>query len=172
MERTIDPTAQKLMRAFMLFSRAEWHQRSIMGYKPSEVRMLFCIKKASAPGCHPMRPDEGRPHELKVSDISRMLHVTSPSVTQLLKGLEANGLVQRHSDPADRRSVGITLTPKGEEVTQVAAEAFNNSFRGLMEYLGEDDSNQLANLLFKASHYYSELAANSQLSPWSGEDDL
>ncbi|HLZ57723.1 MAG TPA: MarR family transcriptional regulator [Ktedonosporobacter sp.] len=171
MERTTNPTEVKLMRAFMQFGRAEWHQRSIAGCKPSEIRVLFCIKKGLMAGCHGMKSDDVKtPVELKVSDISRLLHVTSPTVTQLLKGLEANGLVERHIDPTDRRSVGITLTRKGEQVTQQAADAFSDSFHGLMEFLGEDESNELADLLFKVSRYYHEQSA--VLSSWNGEDEL
>src|SRR5947209_11218311 len=145
-----NPLAQKLMRAFMQFHKAEWHQRSIAGCKPSEIRVLFCIKKG-------IKPDTS---EMKVSEISKLLHVTSPTITQLLKGLEANGLIERHIDPTDRRAFGITLTEKGEKVTQQAAEAFSASLHDLIEYLGEEQSNQLAELLAKVSRYYSEKAAN------------
>src|SRR5438067_1126138 len=106
-----NPLAQKLFRAFMEFHKAQWHQRSIAGCKASEIRVLFCIKKG-------VKPDAS---EMKVSEISKRLHVTSPTITQLLKGLEVNGLIERHIDPADRRTVGITLTEKGEKVTQQAA---------------------------------------------------
>ncbi len=143
-------TAQKLMRAFMLFGRAAWHERTVAGYKPSEIQVLFCIRA------------KGRAHpadaQLKVSEISKLLHVTSPTVTQLLKGLEASGLIERRIDPTDRRAVVITLTAKGETVTQEAADDFNSSMNGLIEYLGEDQSEQLAALLFKVSQYYREKA--------------
>src|SRR6266487_5483779 len=111
MEISADPTAQKLLRSFMQFSKAEWHKQTVAGCKPSGIRVLFCIKKG-------MNPDTP---EMKVSDISKLLHVTSPTVTQLIKGLEANGLVERNIDPTDRRAVGIKLTEKGEMVTQQAA---------------------------------------------------
>src|SRR5579863_808547 len=127
MDYPTNPTAQRLLRAFMQFHKVEWHQRSIAGCTASEIRVLFCIKR----GTHPDTPD------MKVSEISKLLQVTSPTVTQLLKSLEANGLIERRSDQTDRRSVGITLTEKGEMVTQKAAEAFTNSLHGLIEYLGE-----------------------------------
>ena len=136
MEKNTNPIAQKLMKTFMQFTKVEWHQRSIAGCKPSEIRVLFCVKKG-------VKPDTP---EMKVSEISKMLHVTSPTITQLLKGLEANGLIERHIDPTDRRAVGITLTEKGKMVTQQAADAFLASFQGLTEYLGEEQSNQLAEL--------------------------
>src|SRR5437588_5508793 len=124
----------------MQFNRTELHQ-SFAGCKPSEFGVLFIIKNGA----------KSESREMKVSDISKQLHVTSPTITQLLKGLEANGLVERRVDPTDRRAVGIMLTEKGEMVTQQAREAFYSSLNGLIEYLGEEQSDQLADLLAKAS---------------------
>jgi DNA-binding MarR family transcriptional regulator len=146
------------MRAFMQFHRVAAHQRNFADCKPGEIRTLFCIRNAAKPG----NP------EMKVSEISKLLHVTSPTVTQLLKGLEANGLIERHIDPADRRAVGITLTKRGELVVVKAAEAFENSFGGLIEYLGEEESNQLADLLEKVSRYYGEKMVSDNQTVWNG----
>ncbi len=162
MENLSNPTAQKLFRSLMQFSKAGWHQHSVAGCKPSEIRVLFCIKKG-------MKPDA---HEMKVSEISKQLHVTSPTITQLLKGLEMNGLIERSIDPTDRRSVGIKLTEKGEMVTRKAADAFASSLHGLIEYLGEEQSDQLAELLFKVSHYYNEKAANINSTHWEGDEEI
>jgi DNA-binding MarR family transcriptional regulator len=156
-----NPTAQKLFRAFMQFHRAEWHEPTIAGCRPSEIKVLFCIRRGAmcdAP--------------VKVSDISKQLHVTSPTVTQLLKGLEADGLIERHNDPADRRSVGLTLTKQGEHVTQLAAQAFSSSLHGLIEYLGEEDSNQLADLLFKVFRYYEEKASSINYAYPNGDEEI
>lgn len=157
-----NPTAQKLLQSLMQFKKAEWHQRSIVGYRPSEIRLLFSLRKGMKPECP----------EMTISEISKRLHVTSPSVTQLLKGLEAHGLIERHTDAADRRSVGITLTEKGYAVTQQAMDMFSESIVGLIEYLGEDQSNQFAELLLKASLYFNEKAASMNNSYWSEEVEL
>ena len=162
MESHTNPTAQKLLQSLMQFGKAEWHQRSIAGCKPSEIRVLFCIKKG-------VKPDT---LEIKVSEISKMLHVTSPTITQLLKGLEANGLIERHIDPTDRRAVGITLTEKGDMITRQAADAFTASINGLIEYLGEEQSNQLAELLSRVFRYYSEKAASVDHSLWNGDQKV
>ena len=94
-------TAQKLLGAFKRFNRVAWHQGSFMGCKPSEIQLLFCIKRGM------MRSDAPA---MKVSEISKHLHVTAPTITQLLKGLEAHELIERRVDPTDRRAVGIQLT--------------------------------------------------------------
>lgn len=155
-------TAQKLLSAFKRFNRVAWHQESFMGCKPSEIQLLFCIKKGMAQSDTPM----------KVSEISKYMHVTSPTITQLLKGLEANGLVERHIDSTDRRAVRVQLTRRGDLVSEKAGEAFFTSFSGLVEYLGEERSNQLAELLSDAFVYFTEREANLHQSQWSGEEIL
>jgi DNA-binding MarR family transcriptional regulator len=162
MDQNIDAVTHKLLRALMYSKRESWHGRMVMDIKPSEARVLMCVKRATSADC----PD------IKVSEISRMLQVTSPTVTQLLKSLESQELIERHLDPADRRSVGITLTKKGEEITDQAIKAFTTSIQNLVEFLGEEDSNQLAELLLKVSRYYNEKANDTTQTFWSTDTDL
>ena len=150
-------TAQKLLQALDQFHRAKWHeQQTIAGCKPSEIRVLFCIKNGAKAGA-----------PMKVSEISKQMHVTSPTITQLLNGLEPNGLVERQIDPEDRRSVGIRLTEKGERVTEQAWEGFLTALQGLIDYLGEEDSERLTDLLFKVLHYMEERQASAHQAHWS-----
>lgn len=133
-------TSRRLLQAFMQFKKIDWHSRTIVGYKPSEIRILFCIKNSA----------------LKVSEISHHLHVTSPTVTQSVNKLEDYGLVERCMDTKDKRAVWVHLTPKGTEIVKKAEEMMFSSFQGLITFLGEDDSNQLAELLTKVFQYYLE----------------
>lgn len=168
MDRDLNPTTLKLMRAFREFHRVGGQERPIGGCKPSEIRVLFCIKHGMKPGAS----------EMKVSEISKLLHVTSPTVTQLLKSLETHGFIERHIDPLDRRAVGIKLTKKGECVTRQAMEQYTQSMNGLVEYLGEEESNQLAELISKAFRYFGEREAryfheretSMQQSQWNGDE--
>jgi DNA-binding MarR family transcriptional regulator len=160
MEQTTTATAteRQLLSALMRFKRLHWHQQSIEGHKHSEMRVLMCIKEATNNSASP---------EIKVSEIGKIMHVTSPTVTQVLNSLEASGLIERHIDPKDRRAVGVKLTSKGEMVVQKAREAFFASIRGLVEYLGEEQSNQLIDLLSKVYLYYSEKEASATPPfPW------
>jgi MarR family 2-MHQ and catechol resistance regulon transcriptional repressor len=49
----------------------------------------------------------------KVNDIGRRIHLTSGSITTAIDRLEAQGLVARGLDDADRRSRIVRLTPAG-----------------------------------------------------------
>lgn len=151
-----EATKQKLLKAFLQFNKSGWRRGMIDGFKSSEIMVLFCIKK----GVDPESPG------LKVSEISQRLHVTSPTVTQLIKGLENSRLIERNVDPDDRRAVCIKLTEKGEQVTRKAEEAFSASFDGLIEYLGVEQSDQLADLLSKVFDYFYEKKENR----WNTED--
>jgi DNA-binding MarR family transcriptional regulator len=109
---------------------------------------------------------------IKVSEISKQLQVTSPTITQLLKGLEANGFVERRIDPNDRRAVGIILTEKGEMVTKQAADTFFTTLQGLIEFLGEEQSDELAELLSKVFRYFNEKAAIENNAYWNGDEKV
>lgn len=153
---------QKIMRAFLVFKRSPWHHRSIAGYKPSEIRTLMCIQKGI----------QQAPFAMKASDISKLLHVTAPTMTQLINGLEAEGLVERSAASKDRRAVSIKLTAKGETVTQMAEEDFHAVLHGLIAYLGVEQSNQLIDLLTKVSNYFNIYGTSEQQGPFYHTEHL
>ena len=156
---TLDPVARQLMRAFMHMSHAEWHERSVAGCTNSEMRVLMCLRHQSTTEAH----------DLTVSQISKQLRVTSPAITQLLKGLEARGLVKRLSDVTDKRTVPFRLTESGIAVTNRAFCTFTQSIHGLMAYLGAEESEHLAELLTKMFYYFSERSAIANDTHRNGE---
>jgi len=90
---------------------------------------------------------------LMVSEISGKLNVTSPTVTHHINSLEAQELVERHTDPADRRVVRIQLSDKGKKYIQRINEARLSMFVGLVEHIGEEESLLFAEMLKEASDY-------------------
>jgi DNA-binding MarR family transcriptional regulator len=50
---------------------------------------------------------------LSVRDLSRLLQLDPGTLSPLLKRLEIIGYVDRQRDPADERSLAVTLTPRG-----------------------------------------------------------
>lgn len=51
---------------------------------------------------------------LSVRDLSRLLQLDPGTLSPLLKRLEATGYVRRERDPADERSLAVTLTAAGQ----------------------------------------------------------
>ncbi len=139
-------TAQKLLETFGRFRRHGWRQAPIEDLTPSEMALLFAIKRTiqeSGTGA-------------KVSDLSALLSVAPPTVTQQLNSLDARGYIARHIDPDDRRVIRVTVTESGEEIIRKAHHAFIESITGLVEYLGEADSETLADLMEKVYTYFQE----------------
>ena len=143
--------AEKLMESFVRFRRLNWRQSPSTGLTTSEIMVLYHIKKAV--------PSDSV--GIKVSEISAHLNVASPTITQQMNNLETRGYVLRKIDSEDRRVVRITLTEKGENALQEHSQAFLASINGLVEYLGEKDSNELADLLAKVFTYFQKLETSN-----------
>lgn len=146
MESYSNESTRNLINAFRQFKQLDWQSKSIEGYNRSEVRVLISIKELK----------KLQEQEVKVSEISKALRVTPPSITQLLNKLEKDGLVARRMDENDRRVVLVRLTSKGEEIAQKGLEDFFNTFNNLVDALGEEDSEALATLLTKVFIFFSK----------------
>lgn len=138
--------ARKLMEAFTQFHRLKWRKSPVAGLKPSEIAVLFNIKKT-------VKPES---LGVKVSDISGALQVAAPTITQLINSLEADGFVERTMDKEDRRAVRVNITAKGVEAIDRASKAFYSYFNGLVDHLGEAKSIELAELLSEVFVYINE----------------
>ncbi|MEC0224143.1 MarR family transcriptional regulator [Paenibacillus odorifer] len=93
---------------------------------------------------------------LKVSEISRLLGFTPPTITQLINSLEAKQMVERHADPSDRRVVRVKLTERGKELTRKAEHYRDVMLDKLVQHLGEKDTKQLTELLLKVHEYVED----------------
>lgn len=58
---------------------------------------------------------------LSVKGLSQQLRLDPPSVSPVLKRLESAGLIERHRDAVDERSVRITLTTAGRALKERAS---------------------------------------------------
>jgi DNA-binding MarR family transcriptional regulator len=59
---------------------------------------------------------------LSMTEIGRLLQLDLPTLSPLLKRLEALGHVDRRRNPADERSLQVTLTPSGRALRTEALE--------------------------------------------------
>lgn len=141
-------TAQKLLETFSRFRRLSWRQSSIEGFTAGEIHLLSTIKR--------MLEENQNESGIRVSDISHLMNVAPPTVTQQLNNLEARGYIARNMDTGDRRVIRVTFTEKGERVLQKVFDNFTSTVTGLVAHLGEEDSDRLADLLQKVYTYFQE----------------
>ncbi|WP_419850347.1 MarR family winged helix-turn-helix transcriptional regulator [Candidatus Poriferisocius sp.] len=93
---------------------------------PSQYRLLLFLSEGNA----------------AASAVAGRLAVSRPSVTALADGLERRGLLQRKSDPADRRKVAHELTEAGREALAAADAAVAERFTRIASHLEDDQTDQ------------------------------
>ena len=71
---------------------------------------------------------------VSVKQLSKLLNLEAPSLSPILKRLQGAGLVERQRDPADERSLQVTLTNHGHSLR---AEAVGVA-RAIIKRLGMD----------------------------------
>jgi DNA-binding MarR family transcriptional regulator len=91
----------------------------------------------------------GPPYQLRPTDFSGQLMLTSSGTTKRLDRLEQADLVTRAPDPEDRRGTLITLTAAGHELIDTVTEAHLDNERRLLDALTNDERRRLADLLRK-----------------------
>jgi DNA-binding MarR family transcriptional regulator len=52
----------------------------------------------------------------RLGELTASEQVTQPAITQIVNGLERDGLVERRPDPSDRRAVLVQVTPRGAAI--------------------------------------------------------
>src|SRR4051794_12729317 len=84
-------------------------------------------------------------------DLVQTMDMAPSMLVTLLNPLEADGLVSRERDPADRRRHLVTLTPAGEKQLASASRAQKETEDALFASLDADQRGQLRGLLLALS---------------------
>jgi DNA-binding MarR family transcriptional regulator len=92
---------------------------------------------------------QGPPFQMSPSELCEAAMLTSGAMTNRLDRLEDGGLVERHPDPDDRRSLSVRLTAKGKGVIDKALEIRFEHANQAVTSLSESERSQLVGLLRK-----------------------
>src|SRR6267378_168909 len=84
---------------------------------------------------------------LSLSELAQRLTCVRSNITQLMDRLEADGLVKRTDDPADRRGVRAELTKLGRERHAAGAKVMSKIHEDLGNQLTADDQAALKRAL-------------------------
>jgi len=83
------------------------------------------------------------------SDLEAILLIERPSVTSLIKGMEARGWVVREDDPKDARSKRFFLTESGKALAEETRSLAEHVDREVLGALTMEEVTQLRRLLVK-----------------------
>lgn len=117
--------------------------------KASKAGMKAALR--GCPKCHfPMLEallhaihHSGQDGAISVSDLAQEVHQPLPAISRGLRQLEADGLIAREADPADRRKTLVRITPKGHDACQQCEDALSDYFTCVMARLEPEQVAQL-----------------------------
>jgi DNA-binding MarR family transcriptional regulator len=125
--------AELLTRAARRFHRAAGARLAPLGLTWPQARVMRLIAE---PGS-----------SMRMADIAARLGVVPRSATSMVDVLEAAGLVTRHHDPQDRRSVLVGLSPGGRRLLDGLDEARRATAEAMLGRLTAADRGELVRLL-------------------------
>jgi DNA-binding MarR family transcriptional regulator len=99
------------------------------------------------------------PEELTLVDVNREALVTSGGLTFVVRQLESQGLLSRRTNPDDRRSVLLKLTPKGRKVADNIIAAVAETDQRIAAHIDRKDRGSAEALLRQI-----ELAVETEMS--------
>ncbi len=86
---------------------------------------------------------------MRLSELSDHLHIAPRSTTEVVDALESRGLVQRRSDPGDRRATLVEVTEHGASVLDAIRGARGTEAERVFARLSQTDRAHLARILRK-----------------------
>ena len=81
---------------------------------------------------------------MRLTDLARVEQVKPPTMTKIIAGLEASGLVRRRPDSEDARAVKLEATVRGTELLQQGRRRRVKRLARALEVLTSDDVDVLA----------------------------
>lgn len=90
-----------------------------------------------------------RHDDLTQSELTRMAHLSAPSVSVTVDKMERDGLVERRADEHDGRQSRISLTEAGREADKRMHEIMRDTESSALGGLDEDELTELKKLLVK-----------------------
>lgn len=88
-----------------------------------------------------------RAGRMRMTDLATILHIAPRSVTDLIDGLEHEGLITRHADPADRRATLLEVTPEARAMSEQIQSLRQQVAAEILAPLTPAQQNQLLELL-------------------------
>lgn len=91
--------------------------------------------------CHSRQ--HGSLYGVYVSELLKVMDVSAPALSRLLRGMEKKGLCVREIDPDDRRSTCVHLTQKGQQARDKGHTLMMGFAAHVVDGMGEEEFRQM-----------------------------
>jgi len=86
---------------------------------------------------------------VRLSQLSKKLQISAPTVTGIVDRLEKSGFVKRIPDIKDRRVINVDLTAEGRHIAKKLKITLKRKWKGLLSKLPPNDQNNYVGILRK-----------------------
>jgi DNA-binding MarR family transcriptional regulator len=139
-----DEVARAFKRALAALRRMRGRETRCPGeLTDAQYSLLFCLRDQS---------------QMSVRDLAVAADVSPASVTEMLDGLAAGGLVRRQRSELDRRVVLTSLTDGGRVLVEERRARFEPLLRAALEPFGEHELLAAAAVLDRLRDMFEEIA--------------
>ena len=83
---------------------------------------------------------------LRQKDLAEEMCVSASTLSQMIRKLEEEKLIERRPDPSDRRASILDMTEAGRERSAVMGQVFENMLQYLFRNLREEDKREMIRL--------------------------
>ena len=89
---------------------------------------------------------------LQVAEIGNRLQIAKAQMTQVMDKLSELGLIERETNPADRRAINVSLSTRGRTVLEANKERLRNAVKEAMSAISDEDLAELSVSLRKVQN--------------------
>jgi DNA-binding MarR family transcriptional regulator len=132
-EKTLDQAAEYLLGLMPFYHKYIVRTGfGVTGQQAAQYRVLGVLMKAGP---------------LPMSEVGKRLYISKPYMTVLVDTLIAQSLVERRSDPRDRRVIQIAITAQGKVYLKQSVSLYKKDLKELLSALPEQDLTSLCQTL-------------------------
>lgn len=143
--RVVD-ALRRIMRAHDLDSRALESEYGVT------APQLLCLRAAAA-GDH-----------LTARDIARRIHLSASTLVGILDRLEGKGLIERLTDPADRRRAPLQVTSRGQALLERDPSPLGRRLTAALAQLGPNERERLGKSLARVADLVDDAESSTDSS--------
>lgn len=132
-ERAAVQVADRIARVAHRLRRATVEALEPLGLTPAQSRALRTVARSSEP--------------MRMGELAQRMGIVPRSATSLVDALVAAGLLERATDPENRRAVLVGLSPGGRQVQDRMAQVRAQAATQILAPLSAEDTARLLALL-------------------------
>ncbi len=89
---------------------------------------------------------------MRLTELTGTEQMTQPAITQMVRRLEDDGLLERRADPRDGRAVLVQLTTRGAQVIEARRAARVERLTSLLDRLSPEERAAIASAVPALAH--------------------